>query len=104
MRSEGSIYFTDSPSVLYNVGMEREDVQRYLDFQAVFRISPVSRGPGITGDPDLGAVGPSFGEAAFVPSMLLFSRTDDGAEAFHLVAHGTPQFMWMALRLGAGRP
>ena len=40
VRSDGSIYFTDSPGALYNVGMAAEDVQQYLDFQGVFRISP----------------------------------------------------------------
>jgi len=40
VRSDGAIYFTDSPGALYNVGMAAEDVQQYLDFQGVFRISP----------------------------------------------------------------
>jgi gluconolactonase len=40
VRSDGSIYFTDSPGALSNVGMAGEDVQQYLDFQGVFRISP----------------------------------------------------------------
>ena len=40
VRSDGSIYFTDSPGALYNVGMASEDLQQYLDFQGVFRISP----------------------------------------------------------------
>lgn len=40
VRSDGSIYFTDSPGALYNVGMAAEDLQQYLDFQGVFRISP----------------------------------------------------------------
>ena len=39
VRSDGSIYFTDSPGALYNVGMASEDLQQYLDFQGVFRIS-----------------------------------------------------------------
>lgn len=40
VRSDGAIYFTDSPGALYNVGMAAEDLQQYLDFQGVFRISP----------------------------------------------------------------
>ena len=40
VRSDGSIYFTDSPGALYNVGMASEDLQQHLDFQGVFRISP----------------------------------------------------------------
>jgi len=40
VRSDGSIYFADSPGALYNVGMAAEDLQQYLDFQGVFRISP----------------------------------------------------------------
>ena len=39
VRSDGAIYFTDSPGALYNVGMAAEDLQQYLDFQGVFRIS-----------------------------------------------------------------
>lgn len=34
----------------------------------------------------------------------MFSRTDQWADAFDLVAHWVPQFMWMALWLEAGRP
>ena len=40
VRSDGSIYFTDSPGALYNVGMAAADLQQYLDFQGVFRIAP----------------------------------------------------------------
>lgn len=43
VRSDGSIYFTDSPGALYNVGMAAEDLQQYLDFQGVFRIGPDGR-------------------------------------------------------------
>ncbi len=38
--SDGGIYFTDSEGGLVNVGQCGEDVQRYLDFQGVYRISP----------------------------------------------------------------
>lgn len=34
----------------------------------------------------------------------MFSRTDQWADSFELVAHWVPQFMWMALWLGDGRP
>lgn len=40
VRADGSIYWTDSPGGLFNVGMAGEDVQRYLDMQGVFRLSP----------------------------------------------------------------
>jgi gluconolactonase len=40
VRSDGAIYFTDSPGALYNVGMAAEDVQQYLDFAGVFKIAP----------------------------------------------------------------
>ncbi|MBI4189931.1 MAG: SMP-30/gluconolactonase/LRE family protein [Betaproteobacteria bacterium] len=40
VKSDGSIWFTDSPGGLFNVGMVGDDLQRYLDIQAVFRISP----------------------------------------------------------------
>jgi len=40
VRSDGSIYFTDSPGALYNVGMAAADLQQYLEFQGVFRIAP----------------------------------------------------------------
>jgi gluconolactonase len=40
VRSDGSIYFTDPPGALNSVEMHGEDVQRYLDFCGVFRISP----------------------------------------------------------------
>jgi gluconolactonase len=39
VRSDGSIWFTDSPGALYNPGMEADDLQQYLDFQGVFRIA-----------------------------------------------------------------
>jgi gluconolactonase len=40
VKSDGSIYFTDPSGGLYNVEMQGEDVQRYLDYHAVFRIAP----------------------------------------------------------------
>lgn len=40
VKSDGSIWFTDPPGGLLNVGMVGRDVQRYLDTQAVFRIAP----------------------------------------------------------------
>ena len=40
VRSDGSIYFTDSPGGLLNVGMVGDDLQKYLDIQGVFRIAP----------------------------------------------------------------
>jgi len=40
VKSDGSIYFTDPSGALHSVEMYGEDVQRYLDFHGVFRISP----------------------------------------------------------------
>ena len=40
VKSDGSIWFTDPPGGLLNVGMVGDDLQRYLDNQPVFRISP----------------------------------------------------------------
>ncbi len=40
VRSDGSIYWTDSTGGLVIPGMVAEDVQRYLDFQGVYRLSP----------------------------------------------------------------
>lgn len=41
VRSDGSIYWTESTGGLYHPGMFWEDdVQRYLDFKAVFMLSP----------------------------------------------------------------
>jgi len=40
VRSDGSIYWTDSVGGLAIPGMVAEDVQRYLDVQGVFRLSP----------------------------------------------------------------
>ena len=43
VKSDGSILFTDPPGGLLNVGMVGDDLQRYLDNQPVFRISPDGR-------------------------------------------------------------
>ncbi len=40
VRSDGQIYFTDSPGGMLNVGMVGDDLQKYLDIQGVFRITP----------------------------------------------------------------
>lgn len=40
VKSDGSIYFTDPPGGLLNVGMVSDDLQKYLDVQPVFRIAP----------------------------------------------------------------
>src|SRR5512146_197064 len=39
VRSDGQIYFTDSPGGMVNVGMVGDDLQKYLDIQGVFRIT-----------------------------------------------------------------
>ena len=50
VRSDGSIYFTDSPGGLVNVGMVGDDLQKYLDIQGVFRISPDGKLSLVTAD------------------------------------------------------
>jgi gluconolactonase len=40
VKSDGSIWFTDPPGGLFNVGMVDRDLQRYIDIQPVYRISP----------------------------------------------------------------
>jgi len=40
VRSDGSIYFTDSDGGLFIPGMEGDDLQKYLDFSGVYRIAP----------------------------------------------------------------
>ena len=40
VRSDGSIYWTDSVTGLIIPGMVAEDTQQYLDFHGVFRLSP----------------------------------------------------------------
>jgi gluconolactonase len=40
VRSDGSIYFTDPPGGLFNVGHTGDDMQRYLEIQGVYRIAP----------------------------------------------------------------
>lgn len=43
VRSDGSTWFTDPPGGLFNVGMVGHDLQRYLDKQSVYRLSPDGR-------------------------------------------------------------
>ncbi|TMB72544.1 MAG: SMP-30/gluconolactonase/LRE family protein, partial [Deltaproteobacteria bacterium] len=40
VKSDGSIYWTDPPMAMYIPGMAGDDLQRYLDFIGVFRLSP----------------------------------------------------------------
>jgi len=40
VKSDGAVYWTDTTGALFICGMCGEDVQRYLDFAAVFRLSP----------------------------------------------------------------
>jgi gluconolactonase len=40
VKSDGAIYFTDPPGGMLNVGHTGYDLQRYLDYSGVFRISP----------------------------------------------------------------
>lgn len=43
VKSDGYIYFTDPPGGLFNVGHVGSDLQRYLEVQPVFRLSPDGR-------------------------------------------------------------
>ena len=38
VKSDGSIYFTDPSNGIRNVGMECYDIQKYIDYEAVFRL------------------------------------------------------------------
>ena len=38
VKSDGSIYFTDPSNGIRNTGMECYDIQKYLDYEAVFRL------------------------------------------------------------------
>jgi gluconolactonase len=40
VKSDGATYWTDPPMAMYIPGMAGDDVQRYLDFIGVFRLSP----------------------------------------------------------------
>ena len=40
VKSDGAIYFTDPSGGLNNVEMHGDDLQRYIDYHGVFRISP----------------------------------------------------------------
>lgn len=40
VKSNGAIFWTDPPMAMYIPGMAGDDVQRYLDFIGVFRLSP----------------------------------------------------------------
>lgn len=40
VKSDGSVWFTDPPGGLFNVGMVGPDIQRYIEIQPVFRIAP----------------------------------------------------------------
>ena len=40
VKSDGSIYFTDPSNGLRNVGMEGEDIQKYIDYEGVYRLDP----------------------------------------------------------------
>ena len=44
VKSDGSIWFTDPPGGLFNVGMVGPDLQRYIETQPVFRISADGKG------------------------------------------------------------
>ncbi len=40
VKSDGMIYFTDPPGGMYNVGHVGSDIQRYQEYQPVFRMAP----------------------------------------------------------------
>lgn len=50
VKSDGSIWFTDPPGGLLNVGMVGDDLQRYLDNQPVFRIAPDGKAMTVVAD------------------------------------------------------
>ena len=38
MKSDGMVYFTDPSNGIRNVGMESDDVQKYVDYEAVYKL------------------------------------------------------------------
>ena len=50
VKSDGSIYFTDPTGGLYNVEMHGNDIQRYIDYNGVYRISPDGKTTLVTKD------------------------------------------------------
>ena len=50
VKSDGSIYFTDPTGGLYNVEMHGYDIQRYIDYNGVYRISPAGKTTLVTKD------------------------------------------------------
>ena len=38
MKSDGIVYFTDPSNGIRNVGMESDDVQKYVDYEAVYKL------------------------------------------------------------------
>ena len=38
MKSDGTVYFTDPSNGIRNVGMEGDDVQKYVDYEAVYKL------------------------------------------------------------------
>ena len=40
VKSDGFIYFTDPSNGIRNIGMDCEDVQKYIDYEGVYRLNP----------------------------------------------------------------
>lgn len=62
VKSDGSIYWTDSTGALFHPGMAEPgyDVQQYMDHRAVFRLAPDGSGPTIVADDFEGPNGIAF--------------------------------------------
>lgn len=62
VKSDGSIYWTDSTGALFHPGMAEPgyDVQQYMDYKAVFRIAADGSGPTIVADDFEGPNGIAF--------------------------------------------
>ena len=59
-KSDGTIWWTDMANAVYIPGMCGEDVQRYLDFEGVFRVNPDGSDMTLLGDDFLGPNGLCF--------------------------------------------
>ncbi|HYY88694.1 MAG TPA: SMP-30/gluconolactonase/LRE family protein [Chloroflexota bacterium] len=59
-KSDGTIWWTDMANAVYIPGMCGEDVQRYLDFEGVFRVSPDGSDMTLLGDDFVGPNGLCF--------------------------------------------
>ena len=86
-KSDGTIWWTDMANAVYIPGMCGEDVQRYLDFEGVFRVGPDGSDMTLLGDDFVGPNG-----LCFSPDESLLYVNDvegnvycTGSAGFHVI-------------------